>query len=501
MSEPFYILETLVTDKNIPIALQVLEANVSALNQFSQRMEDTIHKTIDELFPELKKSWTSKLGPIGLKGGILSFVDSFGKNKNIYQVNAFQISHLKIGVLLVDITKQKKTESELLKAKEIAESANREKSRFLSNMSHEIRTPMNGVIGMIQLMACTTLDEEQKEYLQISQVSSEALLNVINDILDYSKIEAGKMTLETIEFDLKTIVEEVTGLFKSSIMKKGLSLSLHMDDELDGQYYGDPFRLRQVLSNLLGNAVKYTHKDKIEIYISSEQNEENDEMVLQFSVKDTGIGIEEDKLEDLFNSFSQADSSDTRKYGGTGLGLAISKNIVQLMGGKIWVESVVGRGSQFSFTYSMKKKKTTLEKPLLISIVDEHEFPKSKEINILLVEDDAISRVVAEKIIRMKYKKVTLVENGALAVSLFKENKYDIIFMDIQMPVLGGIEAVKLIRELENNTSLHTPIIAMTALTLTGEREICLASGMDDYFKKPFKINNLFKMIDKWCHT
>lgn len=392
-----------------------------------------------------------------------------------------------------DITQRKTFEEQALIARDAAQAANRAKSDFLANMSHEIRTPMNGIIGMTDLAIDASSDEERQECLTVIKSSAQSLLGIINDILDFSKIEAGKLSIERIDFDLRHTVTDCLRSISSRASEKGIELVCDIDDEVPDSVRGDPTRLRQILLNLVGNAIKFTERGEIVVRIKQLAANERATHLL-FSVKDTGIGIPPDKLSSIFEAFTQADTSITRRFGGTGLGLTITQRLLDLMGGHMEVESTPGKGSTFSFTLPMgipDKAYATSE-----AIAPKGDIPPAQRntpLSILLVEDNPVNQKLATRILEKWGHTVTLAHNGSDALDLVASNKaFDLALMDLHMPVMGGIEATQRIRRLEAENNLpRLRIVAMTASAMPSDRKACLDAGMDDYLAKPIVFDEL----------
>ncbi len=395
-----------------------------------------------------------------------------------------------------EIENRKRIEKELQKSKEIAEAASRTKSEFLANMSHEIRTPMNGILGTLQLLQGSSLSESQKEYVSIAYSSGESLLSLLNDILDFSKIEAGKLQLESIPFDLRNIARELSILLKQKADEREIDLKLDIDAEIPEVIKGDSVRIRQVLTNLLTNAIKFTEKGSVTLkVVVLEKNEKS--VRLRLEVNDTGIGISEEAQRKLFNAFTQADGSTTRRYGGTGLGLAIVRQLVTMMRGRLGVKSEEGKGACFW-------AEIAFEIPVLEQLEEKEQAQQSiaevLEGKVLLVEDNPVNQIVAKKMLEKVGLTYEVANNGEEAINRLKlAHEFKLVLMDCQMPVMDGYEATQALREYETETQAERlPVIAMTANAMEGDKEQCLAAGMDDYVSKPVNQVKLKETLAKW---
>ncbi|BBM86044.1 PAS domain S-box protein [Candidatus Uabimicrobium amorphum] len=398
-----------------------------------------------------------------------------------------------LGVVLVfrDVTMQRKMEVELLSTKQKAEFAARAKSKFLATMSHEIRTPINGVIGMSELLIHTELSGKQKKYLDVIYTSSKHLLGIVNDILDFSKIESGKLELEQQPFDLHKLINELITLFGQRAQQKGIKITTQIDEEVPSVVTSDVVRVRQILTNLINNAIKFTEEGQITISI--EKISQKDEVIrLRFMVKDTGIGIAKEKVSSIFKAFSQEDTSIARKYGGSGLGLAICSRLVKLLDGKIWVESMEQIGSQFFFTLPViAARKRPLKSTKTLNKVE-----RRSSLKILVADDSEVNREVAIDTLDHLGYNAKVVNDGQQVLDALEKNTYDIILMDVHMPKLNGLETAKaIVQKYGENRPL---LIALTADVTTESRKECLNSGMSDFLAKPFSLNSMNEILKKW---
>ena len=451
---------------------------------FHQRIQE-VHETKEPM--DVKDVIPMKDGPHTFRSNI--FPISLKKDEKAYYAS-----------FSLDITESETLKAELVEAKETAEEASKVKDQFLANMSHELRTPLNGIYGMLQLLETTDLTEEQKEFIGLALDGSKAITKVVEDILNYTNLER-RAYQEHIEkpFHLESLLQEVIQIHQVSAAQKNLSLTMHQEERLPEYLTGDGFKLKQVLGNLLENAVKFTEKGAIHLSVKQESAINTNRIRLCFRVKDTGIGIPPEKLPHVFDRFSQADDSHTRAYGGLGLGLSIAKEVAESLGGHLKVDSKPGQGSVFAFTCEAglgeeNQAAAGIPETGEIYLMDK----KPKQMKVLVVDDDYPSRIVAKHNLEKLGYSVDFATNGEEALEKVSLQPYDLILMDCQMPVMNGYEATRQIRAMEKKAGYHTPVVAMTANVLEEDREECIEAGMDSLLAKPFVRDQLEEVIRRF---
>lgn len=493
---------------NAPVAIAMFDKQMRYISHSKQWLVDyaiteedfpdgITNKTHYEVFPEITDKW-KEIHKRCLAGEIMTcdedlFARLDGSKMYLrWGIHPWQTPEGAQGGIIM-VTERI---DQLVKAREDALRTAEMKTEFLANVSHELRTPLNGVIGFSELLASTAATPEQEEYVTVIKSSAELLLVLINDLLDFSKIETGKLTLEEHQFKLRETVNKTIHALKADASSRNLELLITIDENVPNNLVGDMYRLQQLITNIVGNAKKFTQDGVIETKVKV-NSIQNNRCTLLFSITDQGIGIPHDKQGEIFNAFSQADGSVTRKYGGTGLGLAICKQIAELMNGKIWVESEPGKGSTFHFTADFNLESIEITKSVDISESKPTIRENNNKHSILIAEDNPINQKLALKLLENFGYNVSVANNGQEAVTACENQKFDLILMDLQMPVMGGFEAVEQIRNIEKAKNLRTPIVALTAHSFEEHRKRCLEAGMDGFVVKPIKKNELFGTIEE----
>jgi signal transduction histidine kinase/ActR/RegA family two-component response regulator len=450
-------------------------ASLPAAAAAADRMQEEIHRMLEDgSLERMMRKWSYYYS--GETEMLFRQVEARTANHRSYLLASI-LAILSAGLLVLSVR--------FRKAQSAAIAADRAKSNFLANMSHEIRTPMNGILGMTELALALAQGTEARDYLTTVQSSANVLLALLNDILDFSRIEAGKLSIETLPVAPREMLDDIVKLLVVNAQAKGLTLRRECAPDVPAIILADPLRLRQVLMNLMANAVKFTEHGSVDLRLVN-----GDAGSLRFTVSDTGIGIPYDKQKLLFRPFTQADGSISRKYGGTGLGLAISSRLVTLMGGDMWLQSEPGVGSSFEFTIPCKAD----EVRSVLATPSESSLQVSPK-RILVAEDNVVNQKVVASLLQKSGHAVVVVSNGREAVSKFLNDSFDLVLMDLQMPEMDGLAATACIRQHEGPTSQRIPIIALTAEAMCGDRERCLKAGMNDYVSKPVQLNELLKAI------
>ena len=485
-----------------PVDYRFISVNDSYEKMTGLRRENLIGKRVLEVLPKTEDYWVQSFGEVALTGRSKQFENYSVELDKYFRVTAYAPQKKQFAVIVDDVTDKRKAALELEQAKELAETANKAKSQFLANMSHELRTPLNGLMGMIQLLQTTELTKDQEEYIQIARHSCQSLTGVVGEILNYTSLDKNRETKMQDPFDLNELLKEVTDLHRPAATHKGLSLTARKEQHVPTQLVGDRLKLKQILGNLTGNAVKFTEKGVVHLSVKSEAADDPDRVRLSFHVKDTGIGIPPEKTEYIFQHFSQADESHTRAFGGVGLGLAVSRELATVLGGELTVKSSPGQGSVFTLTCEMGVGQA--ERFWNNESAESGSFMTTDSVmnvRVLVVDDDFASLKMAEIQLRKMGCQVETAKNGREALNKMAAETYNLVLMDCQMPVMTGYEATRHIRNSEAQTGRHTPIVAMTAKVLPGDQEECLAAGMDGFMAKPFERERLVEVVLKFARV
>jgi PAS domain S-box-containing protein len=478
---------------------RIISANLATAKSLEIPIEKLIGRNMREtLSPDTRDQFDFYLEKIAMDGyaeGVMHVKTTTGKSR-YWAYKNIKVEDNGYPFVLCssqDVTELINMEKELRRAQKITQLSIEAKQQFLAKVTHEIRTPMNAIVGFGKILSKTNLENKQRKYVDAINTSGENLLLIVNDLLDTSKIEAGKMTFEEIAFSLKEVIASVVTILHYKAAEKDLILSVKIEDDIPEYLIGDPTRLNQVLINLAGNAVKFTEKGVIEIFVKKEKSEEN-KIYLTIDVSDTGIGIPEDKLPYIFDSFVQANNDTSRKYGGTGLGLTIAKQIVELQGGTIDVQSTLGKGTVFSFhlSYATANSETVLQKKIPDEIVIDQ---KLNHVKILLAEDNYLNHLLLESIMAEWGVEMSIAQNGKKVIEMLEKDQYDLILMDVHMPEMDGYEATRFIRNNLSPPLSQIPIIAITANASEEDKTKCLEAGMNDFVPKPFRTEELFQKI------
>ena len=479
----------------------ILTCNPAILHALQYTEEEMLGRNISSFIPESQQSSFNKnyldvINKNGRSQGVFSVLNRAGKKIYLLYQN-YKVEEPGVDPYIIgfsqDITQRILAEQELMSAKKTSEASISSRKSFLANMSHEIRTPMNGILGVSALLAKTPLNKEQSNFLDIIRDAANNLLTVVNDVLDLEKIEAGKLKLEEIPFNVTEKIATVISSFRLKAEEKGI-LMVYTNELPDNMLVkGDPYRLVQLLNNFLSNALKFTDKGKVEL-TTAVKFEQDDWIATEFIISDSGIGIPEDKLHAIFKPFEQASSNTTRKYGGTGLGLSICKSLIEMQGGEIWVESQLQAGTTFRFIVPYKKQEPLVTEQKMETTGN---YLRLGRKSILVAEDVELNQFLAKHIMQAWGLEVTIAENGRKALEELANRDFDLVLMDIQMPEMDGITATREIRQLDNQKKAAIPIIALTANALKGDSERYLAAGMNDYLSKPFTEDNLFRVISR----